>query len=1271
MLPVVFLVVFLWRTAQSVTIQSTFLDTYLANGTQFSQNTLTLACSNTDFQDPSLLVGNLSYNVICNPPVYQFQTILREFVPKTIRRFTAEYCEIRTVGNFGPAGAVDQSGSATGVGRRLLEWTPDHARRLLQTSDPCAGISDISAATTCCLNNAPDGPTSEACLKNRGFTSSCPNSNQYNSSCVAEQYHYTSTLEWIGAMTKTLERMGVWLQGQQLINSDNQQSFLTLNQTVALQLDVLKGLQNESDTTKSMVVALATNVQGQYDSINTDLRNVLNTLNISYQVSAQQTARENYFENVTSTNFANTIIAAQNMINNISANFLTLVEHVFTARQFQRSSDAAFNRAQRKIGVRRGLADRIAALVQTAKNAGLIPFFDPAFPGSAPGAATAAQQKVLLDSILINFVNGTSPSFTVHQYTLAMYCDVSVVVNDFYTAGDWMDIAAQLGPINCTSQPGAPATNCNCWVQVSHDQCQASSSPTPFDWQTITSQTSMAPYSLVGNAGSYCSGGVTKGPYDGRLIDSVAQWSSLLGALCQASLASSLAGTPAGSGLQPRRVQLVSTRLGTQLLDYPQFPQYTCKPNYDWIFGGFNGAERNLVIVIYTALVQGQQLLLGDQFVWETIVYGGLPNFLTYEEVPFEVLNDNKTYECHRASFLAVSPQTRPVFQVIPTGVQTSVTVQAYAQPPFCDFTGCIFGTPVSSTTTTTAVATTDFANLLPDGSDAIIGEWRTQGIPAMTTVADTPKGGTPLNNVNAIRQGTYTYTWQPIPAGYSLSGQTSYQEDLVPGSGGPWPRTTLLDQWHINNAVPFSAIDGQASQDFTLQPFSNGQCQTTPGDVTNWVCNMFQQFALHPLTNMRQGSLLLQARHWSYIAKIGITTGPVIQRVFDGCPEISYTSLSNGFVQLVITNSLPTPLSVVVRTTNLSPGQCPNVADVTYSLLPKKQTENYLFPCGQQLISAYQQTASGLSPCVQGLNITFNPLSQANAKPFVSPTTNRSIVDDTVQAQLALGQIQLVNFLNSVIPFLAVDFTPALTTPERETTITNLLNAYNASLVLTQQAATTVVTQTALQAIQPFLDSLAQQATAVNGLTSQLAVLQQTFSAQVAKTASDVAKQAVTTNQTVAQIGFQILTDENYIQSLQNQQVGGGACNWCGDKLPGFVASWFCPILCASINWIIGGVIVLGSLLCAYCCCYKTGCCGKCFNGLKAELTQTKEKKTVVMDATPAAPPVVAARYHLVDQPQPPAVAAAEDEQSVTDEDTQSVTDEEPTAEEQEGPLS
>lgn len=156
-----------------ITIQSTFLETFLANGTQgpetqWQQQVMTILCNQDNFRDVNVQVGSTFYDIFCQPPQYEFETILRMFVPHSVRRFTAPYCEINQMANVSdpsiPASATVIAANA--AERRLLSFfstigdfflndvaTPFDCRFL-----PAIGVDIASARNPVCGNNAPPGP---------------------------------------------------------------------------------------------------------------------------------------------------------------------------------------------------------------------------------------------------------------------------------------------------------------------------------------------------------------------------------------------------------------------------------------------------------------------------------------------------------------------------------------------------------------------------------------------------------------------------------------------------------------------------------------------------------------------------------------------------------------------------------------------------------------------------------------------------------------------------------------------------------------------------------------------------------------------------------------------------------------------------------------------------------------------------------------------------------------------------------------------------------
>jgi hypothetical protein len=750
---------------------------------------------------------------------------------------------------------------------------------------------------------------------------------------------------------------------------------------------------------------------------------------------------------------------------------------------------------------------------------------------------------------------------------------------------------------------------------VTHNRCSAKST---FNWQQISDVSSgLTPY-LLGPA--MCTDSVVASDWNGRVLDSLPALNVLLGQLCSITLAAVPVQCTTNCA---RQVQVVSQRLGNiQNVIQPTNPALTCSMNYFYIF--YIQPEANLVFTLWTAWLTSQNQLLSDQLALDSEFFGVPPGFITYTKSPFQQFSDNKTYTCTTASFLAVGPETVPVFEITPVQTQTEIDIQGYLTPPVCGSQGCIFGSPaVSSQATVAGVSTVPFDWLLPKGggSEGVVGEWRTKGIPAMTSVYDIPKGLAPINTVNAHRDGKMTYVWQPIPDGYDLSAQTSYDPAVA------YPPSKLLDTWLANNVITFSALGQAGSPDVAEVGFADGVCDSSdPGTVKQSVCLMFDEFTLGPLTNMREGLLFLQPRQWSYVATANIVEGELLQRVFPGCPQFKIIAFTNGYQQVFITNSLPTEVTVELSVSgDLS--LCLPVGSRRITLLPK-QAWNELIPgCPTATLNLFALAADGFTTvCEPERNVSYSPAAQGNVAYFTDDPSPSPVLGSAIQDSVVSFQQQSLFVLQQLAPMILPSTT--LTVAERQENIAQILSDYNATLnaQVAEFQQRQAALQTTNQAIAPFLQQLSQLQTQSTFVFTQMAIVNRQISNGTGILNELTLIQAKQTNKTVEAIRAeqQAFTDEAtaIIDRAKNKAAAQhGACNWCGSALtihpgaPGPVgqvtgevkkatdyvpgvstvvntvstaadpAAWICPIICALVDFLIPFVILALVICCIIQC--------------------------------------------------------------------------------------
>jgi len=1202
------LLLLLITESHATQIESTFLNTFVANGsqgqqTQWQQKRLTFACSNRESRDTSVQIGNLFYDINCLPPQYIYQTLLRLFVPHKIRRYTAETCEQTGGQNITDPNLPNEDVAIDATARRLLSFfgsIGDAFTSWFSVSDCDQGffnklLSDISGKPVQC---------------GRGI------SPVINPNVISTQLH-------------TLELLRTWLQQQVVVDAAIAGAASDISKTINVTEQGLLADQQMLLQINQSVNTVAATTDAQYTAVHTEFTGLISDLSRELGGLQQLSQRQQLFENVTNANLLATTTAFQQLTAQVQQDFASAIDRGY--RILRQIRLVLLRKAKRfsKEAIRRSLTRQTFNLAQRAVADGLVPFWDPSQSGQAPAATSLlvnpATRTTFLDVQYVNWINGTTDP-TVHQLKVVYNCDVVYVLNTFYPDPDWPDLLTQLGPPGCTSLPGNPVDNCNCWLEITHRTCKANTAAPQgdatrdFSWQQVQPGVDLNAFVLDANP-TYCfgTGGArtSPGPWTGQLISDVNVWNALLSQLCNVQL------TPATLSSGPRQMQLVSTRVGPINVAQPVNPQDTCKPNYDAVFE--TGADSsNIIFAIYSKWITAQNLLVQDQPQFERLIYGIPPNFLTYETLPFRMLSNNKTYTCYQASFVAVSEETRPVFELIPQGSNPVVQITGYLSPPICDTSGCVFGpaAPASSQVTSDVTVSVPFDFLLPDGSDTIVGEWRTHGSPPMTLLADLPRGAAPVHNVDVDKRGTATYIWQPIPAGYSLAAQTSFQEDFVAPTG-PWPATTLLDGWNARSSLTFNARDASISVDLTEVDFVNGQASVDIGHELEWAGKMFQHFQLHPLTDMRtKGLLVLTPREWNYVVTADVVDGEIIQRVFAGCPEFEFLSYTNGYQELILTNSLPLQI-----TTHVSFGVdttvCLPIAEMHFTLQPKQIQQQIIYGCPSASVSVFTSAPDGsMTPCEVARNISYAPGDQGNIDYFTDDTTMAPVLSTAIADNYVQSQRGFLAALKSAVPYIVPQFTPTLTTLERTTAIADIFNALNATLQQQIQDARTA-TQTLSNSA-----SIAPLVALTRALNTKLTSLNADLTVQVAKVdadAKDIAKQVsvenVLSNKTVQGMTEEILADQQNLQNLQHQASASyGLCSWCTDWLdppppsltlsdPSTVlsnvaspfrstlGSFICPLLCGVLKILLVGLLVV----CLVCLCPPL-CKGLC------NLTRTRE---------------------------------------------------------------
>jgi hypothetical protein len=1201
------------------TIQSSFLSQFERAGTQgnltrWSKRTLTFECSDTNFRDTSLTVQtqdrNYYYDVLCEPPLYSFEVVNRLFVPRMRRMVVAEICLVNSIADAG--NSSDLTGRGASARRRLLSLNPDDPveagfeRTSIFDMDPQATWAERMHGTR--FENVPRGPTSpdsipkngrkllflpfvalaagfvlgnkdvQCWLKDNVGLGLCnrdeppPLSEAQINQLLADQRFALAVKKFNQAQFELLEDQ---------LNGFN----VAAQEQLAKQAAQLGTLEKYSSTLNESIYTLANNTQAFRDETLLKFGNVYNNIQAGVNISQAISDRAAQFENATNINFQRLINITQDIVRQMNDNeFFNVKKHTDNSLNTRKDTGNLYRMFVRQ-QAKRLLAEKFHALKNQMRAEGLYEFLHPEFGGFEPSASTPDSRKLLVDQQMFNFINTTEGGHPLgagidvaHNFVVQLWCSFEPVINEATRIVLYTDFLQLIGPKNCTNQAGEAVDNCRCWVEVTHLECRAKNPPVSFATKTGDNREA---YKLqVSDNLCAVNPPITgfaqySGSWNNRKIDTIAEWHLLLGSLCSVQLSISV---PQDPGTYPRNnFHLVSSRYGTMEYDTRPsvFPEkaFVCRPDLDFVFIRNQNGGPNLVHSVYTFWTLGYKALVNEQTVYERQRYGLLPNYLTYEVIPFQYLENNQTYECTRASWIAVSRDTRPVYTVRSTGINPLVTSNAYLEPPVCGIFGCTFGTPVTTEQTADVQSTASFENLLPDSSKTIVGDLWTPANSAtpMTQVFDIPAGAAPVTTAVFDRENKVTYVWQPIPTGYFISNYTSYNNLNAPLSlGGPYPDATYLDQWLLNNGGTFNSLQGRYSPDIHLTDFVSGRC-VLPADVPiQWLCEMFDHWALHATTDMRKGRLVLRPKQWRYEVTLGIVDGEVIQRVFDGCPDFRYITYSDGFQELELVNSLPVPLRVRVQVQYLT-GSCSPEGATTYSLQPRQTVRRNIQACGQQLITVSKIIeGETLVQCEQPLNVTYDPTASTNVKRFVVDRLNRSYVKDEAYEAFAQSQINAVAIFQQLLQYSRLDINPELTTLERNDLVNTLIKNYVAALNASAAEAITSNVPTATSAIAPLIDRVNE--IALEFATRQIAIDQ--GNANLLNITNALILQFRTNftdafNELNDATDAKVKANQDLIDAIRNSQDNSPQCKWFSCSSFGFL-SFLCPIFC----WILNAAI-------------------------------------------------------------------------------------------------
>lgn len=815
-------------------------------------------------------------------------------------------------------------------------------------------------------------------------------------------------------------------------------------------------------------------------------------------------------------------------------------------------------RTERPLG--RQMAKGIWQQMDYLSSLGYTPFLDPTAMGKRPASHIPADIQVVSVSNgpqCVSFVNNTGGHLVAHQICYNFQCQVTAVLANAnsITGATYEDFMEFTGPVGCGGVNGTKAASkCNCWFTVTHKSCRPEflSGGNTFTFTTIPRNSSNTAFTLNP---SMCASSVqpTSDVWDGRVIDNINVFHTMIGGICSSQVLDDNFPVPS--------FVLIGSGATVWIKSNPS--DSACKMEMDNIFNtpgtGDPNAGNSLPLSIYMLFVVGWKSLERSNNLYEQIVYGRIPNDLTCHVEYMQSAPDNVTYTRHECLFVAVTPNTLPVFSVVSTDITESVLATAYDRAPVCSQSGCVFGNPVQSSFTQSAVYTIPKQVEAPQVGDVIIG---VQSATGQTTLVDNPRGQNELFPVPAAQAGSILYLLQAVPANYNLS------------TAGSFPQTTLLDAWKTTHPFGYSAFDAAFGANLVTVRLINGRPVLLPGVPPQWMFAQRQDFNVHPTTDMKHhGQYIIYPNDWGAQVTLQVNLGPIVQTVIEGCLDLSIQFYTDGTADYTLSDSWPFNVQNVLRVRQVDTSVCPNVGDITYNLAPKQAVTKTVRPCGNQTFQLFEKVPG------QPLVSCGPPIYVNSAVAFVNQVDravfagiNGSVIEDqAITTALDVAE-QAAALLNTVLPFQAPGlFNPGATSYNPGFNQSDAIARLIAQLKA-QGKKPVFSNITALDTIRPYLVIFNNASLSMDKLNKHIKSLEANLTAQQAVLDAGLLRLQIQQNVTAKASADLHVAIQNLIHALENQENNGlDDCPSCTD-LP--VLHQICCLLNNIGTWI--GIVIM-----------------------------------------------------------------------------------------------
>lgn len=1004
------------------------------NQSQFQVQVVSFPASDTNFQDIDIQIGALHWDVEVQPPLLTNTLQLVGFVPSAgnIYGFSVSLVD-STVRFSGIQKPQNQSVFAT---RRLLslESQPySHARKLLQQSAGDFGQlatnfkKSFPVQVICCLTSifCDDGADDATAAQIAQIQALQAWQVQATSQIGSLQTQFGNVETALGQQGHMLNIV------KQQINNQQQQ-LGSLNNSIF-------ALAQKQDTDNAATQAAFTQVYN-------------NMAGAAAIVAASSDAQLKAFAAFMQTQMQGMVNATNSLRSSLlEARRQLLARSRDNTRLIRKTNQQLLElRIEKYLG--RAMNAGIWQEIAQAKTDGFVPYFDPNFPGKAPIKVIPADINILsVDNQCISFVNNSGGGLMAHQICYNFLCQVNQVLDGAPLGADYEDFMEFIGPVGCSKNSSTTAAkNCKCWIQVTHKSCQPAflEGGNTFTFTTIPPNRTNTAFTLTS---SMCRTGTPQpDKWNGQTLDSLLVFNSMIGGICTANVLDD--NFPS--------TNFVVTDPGTTSLVPSNPANPACAMQMDAIFSTPGTASptqgNSLPFTIYTMFVVGWKSLLASNNLYESIVYGRIPNDLTCQVEHFQQLADNNTYTKHTCEFVAVAPTTLPVFEVVNTAIVDNVLATAYDRSPVCTFSGCVFGNVVQQTFTQTASYTIPKLPEAPQVGDIIIGILAATGT---TSYIDNPRPQNILIPVPAARAGAITYLLQSVPANYNLTTAAGF------------PATALLDKWKLNNPFGYSALDAALFANMMENDLVSGRPVLSPGQPPQWMTAQLKDFTIHPLTDMKHHlQYIIYPNQFGAQVSLEVNLGPIAQIVYEGCADISITYYTDGTADYSLNDPWPFPIQGILRVRQVDRTVCADVGDKDFSLIPKQQVIQTVTPCGNQSFQVFQKIpGQPLVPCGKPLyvNSAVPLVNQVNRAVFGG--FNSTTLVDQIQVNTIDTGTQAAQLLEILLPF----YVPAILGPvaifKPNRTISQAIADYNKGLIAIGQKPV-FSNKTAVQIITPYI---------------------------------------------------------------------------------------------------------------------------------------------------------------------------------------------------------